>query len=87
LLSLYYQLFYFNNLNLNWAFLLFNETTDEAVMETAIKLLVGDLSLKELINMDNMKVHFRAVKKKRRKGCIKSKELNQFIEEHLLLGD
>ncbi|MBT2728131.1 hypothetical protein J7E63_14410 [Bacillus sp. ISL-75] len=71
----------------DWAFLLFNETTDDEVKETAIKLLVGDLSLKELIKMDNMKVHFIAVKKKRRKGCIKSKELNQFIEDHLLLGD
>ncbi|MFB5197610.1 hypothetical protein ACE198_22325 [Neobacillus sp. KR4-4] len=71
----------------DWAYLLFNETTDEEVKAVAIMLLNGDLSIKELTKMDSIKVHFSSVKKKRRKGYIKSKELNKFVEEHLILGD
>ncbi|WP_214999175.1 hypothetical protein [Bacillus sp. ISL-7] len=53
----------------------------------AKRLLNGDLSVKDLKSMDKIKVHFRTVKKKRRKGFINYKELNKFVEEYLLLDD
>ncbi|MBM7651764.1 hypothetical protein [Neobacillus cucumis] len=70
----------------DWAFLLFNETSDEEVKAAAIMLLNGDLTVKELKNLDIIKNHFSSIKKKRRKG-IKSKELNKFVEEHLSLSN
>jgi hypothetical protein len=71
----------------DWAFLLYRETSNEEVKQVAIKLLNGDLTVKELNNMDAIKIHFRTVKKKRRKGHIKSQEINKFIEEHIIFGN
>src|SRR4051794_35963856 len=64
----------------NLAFLLYNESTNVAVKQAAVKLLTGDLTVTEIKNNNETKAPFNNASKKLRKGYIKKKELNQFIE-------
>jgi hypothetical protein len=67
----------------NLAFLLYNESTNVAVKQAAVKLLTGDLTVKEIKNNNETKAPFNNASKKLRKGYIKKEELNQFIEQHM----
>jgi hypothetical protein len=53
------------------AFLLYNESTNDAVKQAAVKLLTGELTVKEVKSNNETKVPFKNASKKLRKGYIK----------------
>jgi hypothetical protein len=65
------------------AFILYSVTSSKEVKEAAVKLLIGDLTIKQLNAMKETNKHIKAASKELRKGKINSNELIKFIENHI----
>lgn len=67
------------------AFIMYNETNNDEVKEAAVRLLIGDFTIKQMKAMKETKVHIKTSARKLRQGKINSEELNKFIEDHIYL--
>jgi propanediol dehydratase small subunit len=65
------------------AYLLFNESNNQEVKQVAVKLLIGDLTLKQVQNMKIAANDLKVATKKLKNGYIDSHELYKFVENHL----